>query len=331
MEFKSEYITSFTLILALVLSLSISATADDEYANTAAIFEIGAGARTLGMGGAFIGLADDENAAVYNPAGLAFLDGGGINTTYDKQFDALTYNSAVGSVDSIGVAGMNLSSGLIDVTDKFGIDTGDTTSYSSTGLVGGFGLRADKLGLGSMARHLGLGLQMRSFSSTLHSTTGSGYSLSLSALYRKEIGQDGKLQLGVVIPSVIVGEPIVPGFPLGSITYKDQSGNIVHKERFPNNFGLGVGFKLNSNKGNETNMAIDWRAQGGLRAGLEQEISVGALRMGVTGTGSISAGGGIKLGSLGSGELLEKVRIDGVYEWQPSLGNSWMLSFSAKL
>lgn len=33
----------------------------------------GASARPLGMGGAFVGLADDVNALYYNPAGLAFL------------------------------------------------------------------------------------------------------------------------------------------------------------------------------------------------------------------------------------------------------------------
>src|SRR5438128_132046 len=35
---------------------------------------VGAGARAMGMGGAFIAIADDATAASWNPAGLALLD-----------------------------------------------------------------------------------------------------------------------------------------------------------------------------------------------------------------------------------------------------------------
>ena len=35
---------------------------------------IGVGSRPLGMGGAFVGIADDVTAGYYNPAGLANLN-----------------------------------------------------------------------------------------------------------------------------------------------------------------------------------------------------------------------------------------------------------------
>lgn len=41
----------------------------------ASFLEIDPGARQMGMGGAFVGLADDAIAAYYNPAGLRFLTG----------------------------------------------------------------------------------------------------------------------------------------------------------------------------------------------------------------------------------------------------------------
>jgi len=329
MKRQIKYTVLFAAVVAMTLPVTAGAASD--YANTAAIFEMGAGARTLGMGGAFIGLADDENAAVYNPAGLAFFEGGGINTTYDDQYGTLTYNSAVGSLGSIGVAGMNLSSGLMDVTNEYGIDTGSTTSYYSTGLIGGFGIRGDTVGLGSTAKQLGFGLQVRSFSSSLHTTTGSGLSLSVSSLYRASLGDNSHFQLGIIVPSVIVTDSLSSDFPLGTITYEDQSGKVVHEEQFPSNFGVGVGIKTDSSRGRSTSMALDWRAQGGLRGGFEQRFSHLAARFGLTGSGTISAGGGLNLGALGAGDFLENATIDGVYRWHSDLGNSWMLSFSARI
>ncbi len=319
----------FSISFALLFVTPYGSSAAEEYANTAAIFEMGAGARTLSMGGAFIGLADDENAAVYNPAGLAFFDRGGVNTTYDNKFNELTFNTAVGAIGHVGVAGVQLSSGLIDVVDRYGIDTGETTSYSSTGLIGSFGLLTDKVGLG--ARNLGIGLQVRSYTSTLHKTTGSGVSLSLSTLYRADLGPHSVAQVGIVVPSVVAVNSFFDGFPLGKIVYVDSDGDTVHEELFPNSFGLGVGLKTGLGKTSGINMGLDWRAQGGFRAGIEGRFPVGDLRFGATGDGSITAGGGLRLGALSAGSVLETVRLDGGLTWQADLGLSWILSFSAEV
>ncbi len=329
---KTRYMIYLILTVLLVSSTGLTVTAAvDDYANTAAIFDIGVGARTMGMGGAFIGLADDENAALYNPAGLAFLDGAGINTSHENRYGTLTYNSAVGAVKSVGIAGMSLSSGMFDVTDEYGIDTGDTTSYSSLAIVGSFGINGDIVGLGREAKNMGIGVQVRSFNSSLHATTGSGFSLSVSSLYRARIDENTRLQFGVIIPSILLGQFTDPGFPLGKITYEDTDGDVVHEEKFPNNFGVGVGINTVGLIDQGLNMSFDWRAQGGIRAGVEHLFPLGAVRFGVTGSGIISAGAGLRLGNLGSADFLDQIRIDGVYQWHPDLDNSYLLSFSARL
>ncbi|MGH7442007.1 MAG: hypothetical protein ACREKE_04955, partial [bacterium] len=54
-------------IFVVSLGLAVSAQAV-EYTN--AVLDLGVGARSLGMGGAAVGLVDDSTATYWNPAGL---------------------------------------------------------------------------------------------------------------------------------------------------------------------------------------------------------------------------------------------------------------------
>ena len=57
----------------------------------AAFNDIGVGARPLGLGGAFVALADDSNAPNYNAAGLAYIEEIQIGATYAQRFSGLHY------------------------------------------------------------------------------------------------------------------------------------------------------------------------------------------------------------------------------------------------
>ena len=69
-------------------------------AGAAATFNnIGVGARPLGLGGAFVALADDSNAADYNAAGLGYMDGIHLGATHAQRFRGLiTYNALSGVI-----------------------------------------------------------------------------------------------------------------------------------------------------------------------------------------------------------------------------------------
>ncbi len=71
----------------------------------AAFNEIGVGARPLGLGGAFVALADDSNAANYNAAGLAYIEKVQIGATYAQRFNGLITYNMVGSVIPLGRIG----------------------------------------------------------------------------------------------------------------------------------------------------------------------------------------------------------------------------------
>ncbi len=90
---------------------------------------IGVGARALGMGSAFVGLADDGTASYWNPAGLATLSAREVTAMHAEQFgsivqyDYLSYVMPVGAPgktrQTIGVSLVRL--GVEDIPDTRGL------------------------------------------------------------------------------------------------------------------------------------------------------------------------------------------------------------------
>jgi hypothetical protein len=86
---------------ALWLSLAAPPAQATRYAGE--FLRVGVGARALGMGSAFAGLADDGTAAFWNPAGIATLDSREITAMHAEQFgsivkyDFLSYTMPLGS------------------------------------------------------------------------------------------------------------------------------------------------------------------------------------------------------------------------------------------
>src|SRR5262245_57375127 len=77
--------------LVWMLVVPMTAGAGDKYAGE--FLHVGAGARAIGMGGAFIAIADDASAAYWNPAGLPFLGKHEILYQHSEQFrSAVNYD-----------------------------------------------------------------------------------------------------------------------------------------------------------------------------------------------------------------------------------------------
>lgn len=84
------------LAVSLLISLSTISEAQLVFGKYAGEFlAIGVGGRPLGMGGAYVALANDVTAAYYNPAGLAHLNYPQISLMHDERFGNLVnYNYA---------------------------------------------------------------------------------------------------------------------------------------------------------------------------------------------------------------------------------------------
>lgn len=156
MQIRANPLVSVLLAVLLTFLISGEYSYSQEemaFTNVAPLLEIGVGARPLGMGGAFVGLADDENAAFYNPAGLAFLETAGVTSLYSRQFRAFSFGS-------IGVAGrfwginlLKLDSGKVWVTNQFGNPQGESFHYVSQAGIGSFGFSLDgKIAVGTRVK-----------------------------------------------------------------------------------------------------------------------------------------------------------------------------------
>ncbi len=99
----------------------------------AAFNDIGVGARPLGLGGAFVAVADDGNAANYNVAGLGYIDTVQVSATYAQQFKGLVNYSYVGGVLPLASAGtLGASIGILSEKSEIYKERTMTVSYGKT-------------------------------------------------------------------------------------------------------------------------------------------------------------------------------------------------------
>ncbi len=115
----------------------------------AAFNDIGVGARPLGLGGAFVALADDSNAVNYNAAGLSYFEQIHVGATHAQRFNGLVNYNTIGGVipfSSIGTLGVNV-----------GILAEDSEIYREQTLRFTYGRTIIKqLGIGINLKHLNL-------------------------------------------------------------------------------------------------------------------------------------------------------------------------------
>ncbi len=81
-----------------------------------AFADIGFGARPVAMGGAFVGLANDVNSVLWNPAGLVFLDRYQASFSYTNQLGLINYHYLAASLPLGKYKGLGFS--LISSGDK---------------------------------------------------------------------------------------------------------------------------------------------------------------------------------------------------------------------
>jgi hypothetical protein len=170
--------TQHRLWMSVFLSL-ILCSAGAVGASVGHAFDLGASARGLGLGGAFVALVDDETAVVHNAAALGTLTTMGLSSFYVRQFGEVMYGSLC-----LAMPWMGLSVSLID-------------SGSIPGTQGAFryASQAYALSVGVPLGPVGIGVRWRS----VHvSAPVAGRGWTLDPAVRVDLGG---LQVGAVLES----------------------------------------------------------------------------------------------------------------------------------
>lgn len=173
------------------------ADAADKYA--AEFMKIGVGARALGMGGAFVALANDATAAYWNPAGLVRMEQAELSFMHAEQFGDLANHDYFGFAqpltgDTRSAVGVSLIrfgvDGILETAGHFVDANGDgeyqpgeqiLTDDFRTGSDAEYGLLLSYAR--EMSGRLSLGGNLKMLRQGLLDNTSFGFGVDLGALY----------------------------------------------------------------------------------------------------------------------------------------------------
>ena len=121
---------------AAILALPGIASADTGIGKYAGEFlALGVGARPLGLGGAYVALANDVSAGYWNPAGLARIDYPELMLMHAEHFGSMVNHDygavafPVGTMTSLGISLIRLGVDDIPDTRNAGVDAGGNVTF----------------------------------------------------------------------------------------------------------------------------------------------------------------------------------------------------------
>jgi hypothetical protein len=152
----------FVLACILILSLFCYGAEVSKTGTTAATFlKIDVGSRAIGMGGAFVAIAEDATSMYWNPGGLARVDNFETVFCHNRWIADITFNYAavalpVSNFGSIGVSATFLSTDDMEITTINAPDgNGQMFSVGSYALGLGYAMKlTDRFSIGFNAKYI---------------------------------------------------------------------------------------------------------------------------------------------------------------------------------
>ena len=146
------------LIPVLFLILAVSPLCFAEQVNAMPHLRLGAGARSIGLGGAVTAIAEDATATVWNPAGLGSAADLSLNFStqrldLDRSHNFIALTKALGSAGSIGIAVTNAGVSGIPQYDS-NESYGGEFDYSSNAYSLSYGIAIGHFNIGLTGRML---------------------------------------------------------------------------------------------------------------------------------------------------------------------------------
>jgi hypothetical protein len=204
------------VVAALIMSAGVPAGAVNEAGLPGEFLNFGAGARSLGMGRAFTGVADDVESIYWNPAGLATFRSSQVvlqHAPLDQEgsYQFLAYSQPLYGRGSLGVGLVNVGSPNVPRIDSNNAEVG-SFDHRETGYLVSYAQR--------FGERLGLGTTVKMAENSTDGRTERGFGLDLGGIYR----WGERVRVGAVLHNAV---PPVYDFS-------------TDKERFPTIFRTGV-------------------------------------------------------------------------------------------
>lgn len=230
---NNTYINITVLIIILLCSGVAFAAFDD----------MGIGARPLGMGGAFVAIADDTNAPTHNPAGLGYIPKAAAGFTHVMMFSNVVryeYASVIVPLSKIGTLGVSF--GMLG--EESGIYSEKTVALSYSNKL------AKILSIGTNLKLLNTGfdsgnLWVKENPYFAGGTSASAFTIDLGLLAKPVPG----LNLGLSSENLIPANISLPG-------NEDDRLTDVDEEKVPINLRFGLAYSLSGVSANVEQPAL---------------------------------------------------------------------------
>jgi len=201
-----------TLLAAFILgpALSVSplvADAQPDGGLPGSFSRQGAGARALGLAGAFAGIADDASAVYWNPAGLSLLAKPELTVNHIALFgatshDFIGYGMPLKSFGAIGAGYLNQASGNFQKREN-PFDAPVPFAITNSMMQLGWGFMIPAIQTRSLPGRLSVGIGIKNIVQKIYTVSGSGSGADAGLLYRDGKGFSlGVVYLNIMRPSV---------------------------------------------------------------------------------------------------------------------------------
>ena len=193
----------------------------------AAFNDIGVGARPLGMGGAFVALADDGNAANYNAAGLGYIDAAHLSMTTAQRLKGLINYNHIGGVLPLGSVGsFGASIGILSENSEVYKEQIITVSYGRTFL-----------------HRFAVGLNLKSLSTRFdeNNESVSAHLKNNSQFFAQTSAADVSFDLGMMANPI---DDLTLGFSAENLLPANVSISEAGEDLVPRNIRVGLAYRL---------------------------------------------------------------------------------------
>jgi hypothetical protein len=231
---------NFRIVLTII-TLSIIVTASAASTKSAIDLGIaGVGARPMGMGKSFVAIADDVNAVILNPAGLAFQESWGVTSMSTKLLNRVDYKMMGGIYPTqhgtfgIGYIALTTPAGYL-TTDRDSLASATPISYGSSMLIASYAYDMNKQISGNNLGQVAVGGNLKFINNKfegIDNASASGMEADLAVLIKPQ----EKLTLGANFQNFLMV------FNGGKIDWSSGSS-----ENIPSVFKLGAAYQARPN------------------------------------------------------------------------------------